>query len=350
MALFGVVGGTTTGAFSGQQAAGKDAAGDLAPRRAGEVSPVLAAWSQLSTEAARSGTDASAPSKPQQISTFGHLLGGLTGGLRRQRSHEQAAKGYPAVTVIAERLGMERVPNQRLMAARLAAGLTQEQLAELGNLEVERATSRIGAMDADYISKLERGVITWPGKRYRQAMCMVLGVASERDLGFRCTRGRRVTVESDQSGVGRRTDKVRRADFLRLTGVAAATLATPSVFNNDAVRTVDERECAEWLAWELWQRKTSAIHVSELPLSIARYLGALDAIGRVNVGQMSMSPQGFIVGDADGYFSFTQSSLIDFFVGQRIFGSMVGGKSQLLATASNDARHRPCYPNLCPAS
>jgi hypothetical protein len=46
-----------------------------------------------------------------------------------------------------------------------------------------------------------------------------------------------------------------------------------------------------------------------------------------------MSPDGFIIGDESGYFSFTQSSFIDFFVGQRIFGSVLNGKQQLLASA-----------------
>jgi transcriptional regulator with XRE-family HTH domain len=224
-------------------------------------------------------------------------------------------------------------PNERLIAVRLGAGLTQDQLADLGNYEVERATGRIGAMDGDYISKLERGIHTWPNKRYRQALCKVLGASDDRDLGFFCTRGRRATVNSDQPGMSRRNDDVRRADFLRLTGAAAASLATPNVFKGDAVRIATERQCAEWLAWELWQRRVSAIHVSELPLSIARYLGALDETGQINVGQKSMSPEGFIVGDQGGYFSFTQTSFVDFFVGQRIFGSLLNGKRQLLASA-----------------
>ena len=50
--------------------------------------------------------------------------------------------------------------NRRLTAARRALGLTQDGLADLANTQVERDTGKAGAMDADYISKLERGVHT----------------------------------------------------------------------------------------------------------------------------------------------------------------------------------------------
>ena len=137
----------------------------------------------------------------------------------------------------------------------------------------------------------------------------------------------------DPRTVTRGTDDVRRADFLRLTGVAAAGVATPGVFAADAVRVIDERACAEWLAWELWQRDSSAVHISDLPLSVAWYLGAFDREGRVRIGRPTTSPDGFIVGDENGYFSFTLRAMVDFFVGRRIFGSMLEGRSELLASA-----------------
>jgi hypothetical protein len=80
------------------------------------------------------------------------------------------------------------VPNDRLAAARAAARLTQEALAELANARVEQATGRAGAMDADYVSKLERGLHRWPGKHYRRALREVLGAQSDLDLGFYSTR------------------------------------------------------------------------------------------------------------------------------------------------------------------
>lgn len=70
------------------------------------------------------------------------------------------------------------VGNDRLRAARKAAGLSQGQLAERVNAATGRAT-----LDGNAISRLERGVITWPGKAVRRALADVLGV-SESNLGF----------------------------------------------------------------------------------------------------------------------------------------------------------------------
>ena len=53
---------------------------------------------------------------------------------------------------------MSHEANDLLRAAREAAGLTQGQLAEMANAQVEAATQRLGAMDADYVGKLERGI------------------------------------------------------------------------------------------------------------------------------------------------------------------------------------------------
>jgi transcriptional regulator with XRE-family HTH domain len=86
-------------------------------------------------------------------------------------------------------------PNSLLRAAREAAGRTQGQLAELANAQVEQATGKPGAMDADYIGKLERGVHRWPNQQYRAALRHVLRRQSDADLGFFSTRSRAATVE-----------------------------------------------------------------------------------------------------------------------------------------------------------
>jgi transcriptional regulator with XRE-family HTH domain len=86
---------------------------------------------------------------------------------------------------------MATEPNLRLAEARHAARLTQEKLAELGNAEYERITGHIGGMDGEYISKLERGLHTWPHKPYRQALCAVLRAGSDEELGFYSRRGQR---------------------------------------------------------------------------------------------------------------------------------------------------------------
>jgi transcriptional regulator with XRE-family HTH domain len=87
------------------------------------------------------------------------------------------------------------VSNDLLRAAREAAGLTQAQVAALANAEVERLTGTLGAMDADYVGKLERGVHRWPNRHYRMALVAVLRGRREADLGFFSTRSRAATVE-----------------------------------------------------------------------------------------------------------------------------------------------------------
>lgn len=131
------------------------------------------------------------------------------------------------------------VPNDRLAAARAAARLTQEALAELANAQVEQVTGRAGAMDADYVSKLERGIHRWPGKHYRRALREVLGAQSDRDLGFYSVRGMTsmgAGLSLDDAGhlpgMDRGSDDVRRQAFLRglattVTGMALGDLDDP---------------------------------------------------------------------------------------------------------------------------
>lgn len=115
-------------------------------------------------------------------------------------------------------------PNHLLRAAREAAGLTQGQLAELANVEVERETAKPGAMDADYIGKFERGLHRWPNRHYRAALRRVLGRASDIELGFFSTRSRTTTV-----GPGYRQadggDDVERQAFVRALAGSVAGLA-----------------------------------------------------------------------------------------------------------------------------
>ncbi|MFI9389226.1 XRE family transcriptional regulator [Kutzneria sp. NPDC052558] len=55
-------------------------------------------------------------------------------------------------------------------------------------------------IDDSYIGKLERGVIRWPGERYRKAFCSILHVDDETKLGFRSSR--RSAVPGQLSSVG----------------------------------------------------------------------------------------------------------------------------------------------------
>lgn len=114
-------------------------------------------------------------------------------------------------------------PNELLRAARSAAGLTQGELAERANAQVEGTTNGPGAMDGDYVSKLERGIIRWPGKEYRQALRQVLHATTDAELGFFSTRSHAATVvRSPQSESG--GDDVERKAFLRVLAGSVAGL------------------------------------------------------------------------------------------------------------------------------
>jgi transcriptional regulator with XRE-family HTH domain len=113
-------------------------------------------------------------------------------------------------------------PNERLRALREARpsptspghGLSRQELAELVNAWLYRETGKCFEIDANYIGKLERGLIRWPHLDYRRALRAVLGVSSDGDLGFFNPRRRPVTVAD-----------VDRHDFLGvMAGVAAASL------------------------------------------------------------------------------------------------------------------------------
>jgi len=81
--------------------------------------------------------------------------------------------------------------NFKLRSKRLAAGITEGQVAEEVARLVAAQTGRELAIDGNYVSKLERGVITWPNRSYRQAFRTLFGVASDAELGFYPSRTRR---------------------------------------------------------------------------------------------------------------------------------------------------------------
>ena len=83
------------------------------------------------------------------------------------------------------------VSNYKLRSKRLAVGITESQVAEEVARLVAAQTGRELAIDGNYVSKLERGVITWPNRAYRQAFRTLFGVANDADLGFYPSRTRR---------------------------------------------------------------------------------------------------------------------------------------------------------------
>lgn len=83
-------------------------------------------------------------------------------------------------------------PNEQLRARREATAsrsapgehLSRQELAELVNAHVAEHTGQAGALDSNYVGKLERGVITWPRRHYRAALRAVLSARTDRELGF----------------------------------------------------------------------------------------------------------------------------------------------------------------------
>jgi transcriptional regulator with XRE-family HTH domain len=113
-------------------------------------------------------------------------------------------------------------PNDQLRAARERTSspdhpgecLSRQELAELVNAHVWRQHGRVVEMDANYVGKLERGVIRWPSKRYREALRAVLGVSTDAALGFANKRRAIVKLED-----------VNRKSFLRAAALGAGGLA-----------------------------------------------------------------------------------------------------------------------------
>lgn len=87
-------------------------------------------------------------------------------------------------------MGKHPMSNYRLRSKRLAAGITEGQVAEEIARLVAAQTGRELAIDGNYVSKLERGVITWPNRAYRQAFRTFFGVANDAELGFYPSRTR----------------------------------------------------------------------------------------------------------------------------------------------------------------
>lgn len=122
---------------------------------------------------------------------------------------------------------MSARPNRAFQLARRARVLTQAQVAEMAADLVEQATGRRCGIDADYVSKVERGEISWPGAAYRSAFQVVLGAASDADLGFYCSRSSEATLvvaSSIVTGEPTGAEDVmldRDWDLIRYAGAAA---------------------------------------------------------------------------------------------------------------------------------
>lgn len=90
-------------------------------------------------------------------------------------------------------MGRSQQPNLLLRAARLARRETQEQTAEALSELLEHP------VEPAYIGRLERGVVTWPNARYRNALAKHFGVDSHGELGFYCRRSKPMTNALDDN-------------------------------------------------------------------------------------------------------------------------------------------------------
>ena len=116
--------------------------------------------------------------------------------------------------------------NEQLRAARERTAsraqplecLSRPELAELINVHIWEHHRRVVMLDGNYIGKLERGVIRWPGALYREALRALLGVSGDAALGF--SNPRRAVV---------RLDDVDRQQFLRSAALGVGALALTPV-------------------------------------------------------------------------------------------------------------------------
>ncbi|WP_206061693.1 hypothetical protein [Nonomuraea basaltis] len=91
---------------------------------------------------------------------------------------------------------------------------SRQDLADLVNAWILNEKKREGGLTANYVGKLERGLVRWPNADYRAALRAICGADQDKDLGFARPRRRKpVATVAD----------VDRKQFIRTAmGVAAA--------------------------------------------------------------------------------------------------------------------------------
>jgi hypothetical protein len=123
--------------------------------------------------------------------------------LHRQRSLESTGVSEPNDYL---RQARERLPSRQTPGE----CLSRQEVAELVNEWLFKKTGKVVELDANYIGKLERGVIRWPHRQYRHALRAVLRVETDARLGFHGRRRRTAVTDVD------------RQQFFRLSGTVMA--------------------------------------------------------------------------------------------------------------------------------
>jgi len=65
--------------------------------------------------------------------------------------------------------------------------MSRQEVADAANVHLQAVGVR-AAVTAEYVGRLERGELRWPGAAYRRAFRAVFGVATDAELGFFITR------------------------------------------------------------------------------------------------------------------------------------------------------------------
>jgi len=124
-------------------------------------------------------------------------------------------------------------PNDALRRYRLERELTQDQVADLVRNQIHAQTGKFERIDGGYVSKLERGLITWPGQHYRTAFEVVFNT---QELGFYHKRTRR---DADEVAA------TKRRSFLSLSGLvglpAVPMSEAPTRLGHDYLDGLDAR-------------------------------------------------------------------------------------------------------------
>jgi transcriptional regulator with XRE-family HTH domain len=91
------------------------------------------------------------------------------------------------------RTARERTPSRQVPGE----WLSRREVAEAVNMWIYENTKKTTTLDANYLAKLERGVVRWPSARYRAGLRAVLGVTTDAELGFYPPRRSGTTTRAD---------------------------------------------------------------------------------------------------------------------------------------------------------
>jgi transcriptional regulator with XRE-family HTH domain len=162
--------------------------------------------------------------------------------------------------------------NDVLRRLRLGREWTQGEVAKRVNDRIRASAGRDSAIDANVISRLERGVITWPEREVRDALRAVFGVTTNAELGLFSKRTRRDREEVSES---------KRRDVLgiSLAAILPDVLPTPSRVGMKDVEDVADRT----FALEEWDRRSGGLSTRHLAFGELR--------SAVDLTRSSMGPR-----------------------------------------------------------